>query len=201
MRIRGIAPIGKGAYSKGMTKRAGVILIMVLAFCGVANSAYLVQSEASGTPLICNIQNLSGCNIVAASEYSHIFGVSLAQYGLLFYSIVFVLAALELVIFDRLLRRVLQALSIVGLIVSIYFTLVQIFLINALCIYCLISAAIALLIFICATRIEPVRKDREHRVTADSLAAENTSSEDALRAAEPAVRDHKEGNLPMPPTS
>ena len=142
---------------RGM-KRAGVILILLLAFCGLADSAYLTEHELSGTPLICNIQNLSGCNVVAASQYSHIFGIPLAEFGVLFYSIMFVLAALELVLFDQLLRRVLQLVSLVGLLSSLYFTSVQIFLIGAFCIYCSASALITLFIFILATLIEPLRR-------------------------------------------
>jgi len=138
-------------------KRIGVVFILILAFSGLADSAYLARQEASGEPLLCNIQNLSGCNIVAASEYSRLFGIPLAQYGVLFYGILFVLAALELVIFDKLLRRVLQAISLVGVIFSLYFTSVQIFFIGAFCIYCLASAIIALLILIFASFIEPMR--------------------------------------------
>ena len=138
-------------------KRIGVVFILVLAFSGLANSAYLAQQEASGEPLICNIQNFSGCNIVTASEYSKLFGIPLAEYGVLFYGILFVLAALELVIFDRLLRRFLQVVSFIGVIFSLYFTFVQVFFIGAFCIYCLTSAAIAFLILVSASFIEPVR--------------------------------------------
>lgn len=141
-------------------KRAGVILILILAFCGLADSAYLTQHELSGTPLLCNVQNLSGCNIVAASRYSHVFGIPLAEFGVLFYGIIFVLAALEMVIFDQLVRRVLQGLSLIGLIASFFFTIIQIFFIGALCIYCVASAIIALLIFILAGFIEPIGRRR-----------------------------------------
>ncbi len=137
-------------------KRAGVIAILILAFLGLADSAYIAQHEMSGTPLLCDINNLSGCNIVVASPYSYLFGIPIAEYGILFYSILFVLAALELVIFDQLLRRALQAISLVGVIASLYFTLMQVFVIDAFCIYCLASALIALLILIFASFIEPL---------------------------------------------
>lgn len=137
-------------------KRIGVVLILVLAFLGLADSAYLAQHEATGTPLICT--TISGCNVVAASQYSHIFGIPVAQFGVLFYSILFVLAALELVIFDRLLRRVLQVLAIIGLLVSLYSTFVQVFLIQALCEYCLASALFTVLVFVLASFIEPIKK-------------------------------------------
>ena len=139
-------------------KRMGVVLILILALCGLADSAYIAQHEMSGTPLICDIENLSGCNVVVASPYSYVFGIPLAQYGILFYSIVFVLAALELVIFDQLLRRALQGVSLIGVLASMYFTFVQIFFIDAYCIYCLASALIALLILILAGVIEPSQK-------------------------------------------
>ncbi|KKW39419.1 hypothetical protein A3I46_00380 [Candidatus Kaiserbacteria bacterium RIFCSPLOWO2_02_FULL_54_13] len=152
--------LSSGRLSAGISngmKRAGVVLILVLSFAGIADSAYLAQHKANGTPLICNIQNLSDCNIVANSQYSYIFGIPIAELGVLFYSIMFVLAALELALFDRLLRRVLQAFSLVGLLISIFSTIVQVFVINALCIYCLASALISLLIFVLATLIEPIK--------------------------------------------
>ncbi len=145
-------------------KRLGVVLIVLLAFSGLADSAYLTQHELNGTPLLCNIQNLSGCNIVASSQYSHIFGIPLAEFGVLFYSLIFILAALELVIFDQLLRRTLQAVSLVGVLSSLYFTFVQVFVIGAFCIYCFASALIALFIFTLATLIEPIRR-RAHSVS------------------------------------
>ena len=137
-------------------KRVGVVFILVFAFLGIADSVYLAEHEASGAPLICNIQSLSGCNTVASSQYSYLFGIPLAQYGVLFYGILFVLSALELAIFNRLLRRVLQGISIVGVLASLYFTFVQTFVIGAFCIYCLASAIIALSIFVCASFIEPI---------------------------------------------
>ena len=149
---------GQKARILGYMKRIGVVIILFLAFCGLADSAYLAQHEISGTPLICNIQNLNGCNVVADSPYSQIFGVPLAEFGVLFYGILFVLAALELVLFDRFLRRVLQVVSLLGVIASLYFTSLQIYLIHAFCIYCTTSALIALLVLVFASFIEPLKK-------------------------------------------
>lgn len=142
-------------------KRLWVVLILLLAFAGLADSAYLAKSYASGTPLLCDVTGFSDCNAVASSPYSKLLGIPLPQYGVLFYGVLFVLAALELLVFDRFLRRVLQLVSLVGLIMSIWFTLNQVFFIGAFCIYCLASAAIALLVFIFATLIEPWRTPGE----------------------------------------
>jgi uncharacterized membrane protein len=139
-------------------KRIGVVIILILAFCGLSDSLYLAQHEASGTPLLCNVTNLSGCNVVAASEYTHLFGISLAEYGVIFYALIFIIAALELVVFDQLLRRGIQVASLIGVIASLYFTCIEVFILKTLCIYCLTSAIIALLVFIFSCFIEPIRK-------------------------------------------
>lgn len=137
-------------------KRIGIVLILLLAFCGIANAAYIAKNESSGTPLLCNLENLSGCNIVVASPYSSFLGISVAEYGVVFYSIIFILAALELFLLSVFVRRLIQGLSLLGVIASACFVLLQIFVIKAFCIYCTISALISLLIFVCASMLEPL---------------------------------------------
>ncbi len=141
-----------------LMKRLAVVLILLFAFAGLADSTYLARHEASGAPLECTIANLSGCNIVAQSPYSSVLGTPLAEYGVFFYAILFALAALELVLVDRLLRRVLQALAIFGIVASLYFVGIQVFVIRALCVYCLGSAVLTLLILVCASLIEPITR-------------------------------------------
>ena len=141
-----------------LMKRLGVVAILILAFLGLADSLYLVQHAASGTPLLCNIQDFSGCNIVAASQYARIFGIPLAEFGVVFYGVLFILAALELVLVNRLLRRLLQAMALIGILASLYFIFLQLFVIDAVCIYCVVSALITLFILIFASFIEPLKK-------------------------------------------
>jgi len=140
----------------GGMKRWGVVGILLLAFLGLADSVYLAQHAVNGTPLLCNINFLSGCNTVAASPYAYLFGIPLAEFGVLFYSILFVLAALELALFNQVLRRALQVTAAVGLFFSLYFTSLQMFVIEAFCIYCVISALITIFVVILASFIEPV---------------------------------------------
>ena len=136
--------------------RLAVLLILLLAFCGLADSAYLAQHETDGTPLICDIAGLSDCNIVAQSPYAKAFGIPLSDYGLVFYGLIFLLAAIELALGNRITRQAIQVLSALGLIASAYFLFIQLAVINALCVYYTASAVIAFLIFICAYFIEPL---------------------------------------------
>ncbi|MBI2409789.1 vitamin K epoxide reductase family protein [Candidatus Kaiserbacteria bacterium] len=146
--------------SNGM-KRAGVVGILILAFLGIADSAYIAQSELAGTPLVCGTQTLTSCDIVAQSAYSYFFGVPIALYGVFFYSVIFILAALELLLFDEFLRRVLFWLSLLGAAVSIYLTLIEAFAIRAYCLYCLISAVLALCIAALAALIHVARPKKK----------------------------------------
>ncbi len=137
-------------------KRIGVVAILSLAFCGLADAAYIAQHTVSGVPIICNIQGLSDCNTIVSGHYSRLFGIPLAELGVLFYGVLFTLAALEIILFDQFLRRAIQILSLIGIIASLCFVSLQAFVIGAFCIYCLTSAAITLLILLFASFIEPV---------------------------------------------
>src|SRR3989344_1287557 len=101
-------------------KRAGVVIILLLAFAGLADSAYLAQHGGASLSLLCSAENLSGCNLIAESPYSRLLGIPLAQLGVLFYAIVFTTAALELALFDRVLRRALPGLGAPGVLASLY---------------------------------------------------------------------------------
>lgn len=155
----------------GYMKRFAVAAILFLAFCGLADSAYITQQEIAGAPLLCNIENLSGCNIVAQSPYAHVFGISLSEYGMLFYGVIFFLAAVELALYRRALRRLLQVAAVVGVLCSLYFTFLQVFVINALCVYCLASAIISVVLLILAGYIEPVRRFRMVEMSAPEAGA------------------------------
>lgn len=138
-----------------MRQRWLAFLILIFAFIGLADSAYIAQSESSGTPLLCTISGLSGCNVVAASPYSSLFGIPLADYGLVFYALLFFFAAVELVFSHILIRRAVQLVAALGLLASAYFMAIQLVVINALCIYCAVSAAASLLVFLFALFLEP----------------------------------------------
>jgi uncharacterized membrane protein len=123
-----------------MNARTRVSGLVVLSALGIADSWYLAQHALTNTALSCGIDagKLSGCNTVAQSAYSHIFGIPLGIYGLIFYALVLVAALL----YNRThLAHMLsvRALALLGFAASVYFEAVQIFLIDALCIYCLAS--------------------------------------------------------------
>lgn len=131
---------------------------VILAFVGLANSFYLVQSHVTGEPLKCSI--LDGCNAVAASPYSIVLGVPLASWGVLFYFGIFVIAATMLMVRARSLSHFFVFGTAIGFLASAYFTYLQVFLIQAVCMYCVLSAILSTLLLIIALLI--IRLPREN---------------------------------------
>ncbi|MBU1293029.1 hypothetical protein KJ819_03135 [Patescibacteria group bacterium] len=121
-----------------------VVFLFILLLAGIADSWYLYQSAVTDTALTCEIGGvLDGCNIVAQSPYSQLFGIPLALYGVLFYMVFFILAGIWVFFQQKIIWNLLHLLAIGGVGASAVFVAIQLFLIKAICVYCLASAAIA----------------------------------------------------------
>lgn len=136
-----------------MSRTALLWLIILLSFIGVADTWYLAYSALTDSALSCGINVIDGCNTVAQSEYSRLLGIPLGIYGVVFYVLTFIAAGILLVLPTRLLFKGLFILSVIGLVFSLYFLSLQVFVIKALCIYCLVSIALSLLIFAFSYRV------------------------------------------------
>jgi uncharacterized membrane protein len=108
---------------------------------------YLYKIGRIGT-LACGT---GGCETVQASPFSRFFGLEVALYGVVGYLVLLVLSM------DMLRRpvagissRLLLILSGVGLAFTIYLTYLELFVIKAICRWCVGSAVIITLIFIVA---------------------------------------------------
>ncbi|HYF29253.1 MAG TPA: vitamin K epoxide reductase family protein [Candidatus Paceibacterota bacterium] len=133
-----------------MTTRTGLLFaLLVLAALGIIDAWYLTLSAFQGAALVCDIgAALDGCNIVAQSPYSKLFGLPLALYGVAFYGLVFALVAALFIATHHPLYQAAVVLGVLGLVASLGFLFIQFVLIKALCIYCVFSAVIAALICI-----------------------------------------------------
>lgn len=127
-------------------ERAYTRLVMFFAAIGIVDTAYLSYARLTQDALSCNI--LDGCNVVALSPYSLLFGVvPLSYLGFFFYLGIFVFSAALLYNTSLVVRRALLTFATLGAASSLYFVYLQWFVIKAFCIYCLISATTAIAIF------------------------------------------------------
>jgi len=131
------------------TEKHGHILMYIfitVAVVGLLDSIYLAYSYYSGTPLSCEL--IAGCNEVAQSPYSYIAGISLPTIGIVYYLFTISNAVYHFVRRTTLSVTILSFLTTLGLFVSIYFVYLQIYIIGAICIYCMGSAISATILFI-----------------------------------------------------
>lgn len=120
-------------------KKWSPILIIILATIGFIDSGYLTWGYYSGAQLKCTI--FEGCNTVLASGYSALFwNIPNALLGMIYYGLVVFLLVVYLVERAELALRAASALVAVGVLFSAYFVYLQLFVIGAICIYCMVSA-------------------------------------------------------------
>ena len=117
-----------------------------LSAIGFADATYLTVKHFLGTPIPCAI--LKGCEQVANSQYAVVFGIPVALLGSFYYLTILVLAAIY---FDSRQPSVLKLLAYLtpfGFLASLWFVYLQVFVIKAICLYCMVSAATSTILFI-----------------------------------------------------
>ncbi len=125
-------------------------LMLVFAVIGMAIASYDVIGIYNNWLLWCP-PPIDGCNTVAYSPDGRIFGVPIGVYGLIFYFIMIVLAVLLAFFRSSYRLRLIGLLyAVTGVLFSIYFFYLDLALIRAFCIYCLISAILTVLLLIYA---------------------------------------------------
>ena len=114
-----------------MSDRSLRIGASIVALAGLVVAGYLTWVHFDDAALVCVAGG--GCETVQESEYAEIAGVPVAALGLVAYAIV-----LGLVAWDTPSARLGAAtLALVGLLFSMYLLALQLFVIDAVCVWCL----------------------------------------------------------------
>jgi uncharacterized membrane protein len=113
-----------------------------LATFGVGVATYITIADSGGGSPVC-IAGGHGCQTVAESPYSHLLGVNIAVFGILGYLALLACALLR----GDGPRMAGFALSLVGFGYSLYLTYLELFTIEAVCQWCVGSAALMTLLF------------------------------------------------------
>lgn len=124
------------------------IAVLVVALIGFADASYLVIEHYQGVVPPCTIT--AGCEKVLTSAYSEVFGIPVSLPGAVFYLIVAAGAVAYLEgKHEEIFRYALQ-FTVFGILASIWFVFLQMFVIHSYCAYCLGSAITSTLLFILA---------------------------------------------------
>ncbi len=123
-----------------------VWIFLILSLVGFLDATYLTAKHYVGGPIICPI--FGGCEKVLASPYSMIWFIPVALLGVFYYGLISVLTVAYLDSKKLEFLKLAAQLTLMGLLASAWFMFVQIFLIQALCFYCVVSATISTVLFI-----------------------------------------------------
>ncbi|OGC45292.1 prolipoprotein diacylglyceryl transferase [candidate division WWE3 bacterium RBG_19FT_COMBO_34_6] len=109
-------------------------ILLGLSILGIAISSYLAYAKISSNSLYCLTSE--GCDIVQNSPYSTILGIPLGVWGMAYY---FILFALFYQKESTSIRSIKKYALIWGLLYSSFLTYIEAFIIQAFCLWCLIS--------------------------------------------------------------
>lgn len=135
------------------------IFILVVAFLGFADATYLTIEHYRNVVPPCSITE--GCEDVLTSEYSTVAGVPVSLAGSVYYLLILVGVFTFLESKNTKLLKWSLLLTIPGMLASLWFVFLQVFVINSYCLYCLISALLTTILFVTALRIFQKYKSNE----------------------------------------
>ncbi len=122
------------------------VLLLGFSLIGFVDATYLTVSHFTGANLPCRL--FDGCDLVTTSTYSTIGPIPVAVLGVLFYLSVFVLALAYLLYQNPRIPQLLLVIGSLGFLATLYFVSLQLWVIKAICLYCMISAVLSTAIFL-----------------------------------------------------
>ncbi|MEK6988050.1 MAG: vitamin K epoxide reductase family protein [Candidatus Thermoplasmatota archaeon] len=145
--------------ASGLSRGDLLLLIAVLAVFGAADAAYLTwQWYEAASSSWCDLSSYFSCSRVRASEFSSVGGIPTALIAVAGFLILLVLVVLAFRGVELLgpwsLDRWLLVFAGIGALLGLGLTLVEIFVIAAICILCVIGFAIDLGILFFAWRLD-----------------------------------------------
>ena len=137
-----------------------------LAALGALDAAYLTWIKFANTQALCT--GAGGCEAVNTSVYSEINGIPIAAFGLGMYLLIALLLGLEnrVELARTYGRLAVFGLALTGTLYSAYLTYVELFVLHAVCPYCVISAvAVTALLVLAVARLVQHTADEESAET------------------------------------
>jgi uncharacterized membrane protein len=114
-----------------LSDRSLRIAAILVTLAGVGVAGYLTWAHFADQSVIC--VRGGGCETVQQSSYSELAGIPVAALGLASYLIV-----LALLVWDAPIARLSAAtLAVIGLFFGAYLVVVQLFVIDAICVWCM----------------------------------------------------------------
>ena len=128
-----------------------IVILFLVALIGFADSSYLTLEHYQGRIPPCT--TTANCDLVLTSSYSSIAGLPVALLGSIYYLLI--LIGLFAYFESRNINILKSTLlfTVAGLLASMVFVFIQVFLLRSYCQYCLLSALTSTILFAGAMHI------------------------------------------------
>ncbi len=138
------------------TKNADNFLysIIIVSLLGLLNALYLFYMDITNSYSCPLTGGIFDCESVGTSEYAKMFGIPVSLFGVFFFILLLILTFLKLYevkwqfLDTYLLGFYLPFLTLFGVLFSTYLTLIEIFVLQLFCEFCLLSALITVILFL-----------------------------------------------------
>lgn len=130
---------------------------VVLGFLGFLDASYLTVSHFTGSAVNCSIT--AGCDTVLSSKYSQIFGIPLALFGLFYYLLILGTAFFYLETGKKDALKILTCATVFGFLFSGWLVYLQLFVLDSICQYCMLSAINSTILMIMGLKFIPYWRD------------------------------------------
>jgi uncharacterized membrane protein len=136
-------------YTVSAVKSALIFIVLVASLVGFADATYLAVQHYREAPVVCEIGGtpFGSCEGVLDSPYATVLGIPMSLVGAFYYFIVFLLASGFSRTGDIRLMRALAVIAGLGFVTTLWFVYLQLFVLHALCFYCVVSALATTLLF------------------------------------------------------
>jgi len=145
-----------------MAKKIFLALFLAIALIGFIDALYLTINHYSNSIPPCFIAQ--GCDVVTTSQYAKLLGIPIALLGTLYYLFIFSLGIYYLDKKSLAILGILPAITAVGFVFSLYLIYLQLFVIKALCIYCLFSAGSSTSLFLISLFLKKTNQIKEAQI-------------------------------------
>jgi len=122
-----------------------ITLLIIFGILGIINSVFLIRKRVGKMPLTCPIGN--DCNKVIESKYNKILFVKNDVLGLIYYMFM-IIGSLYFLLVSKNILVLMQIISGLALLVSLYLFYIQARVIREYCFYCNLATLINLFIFL-----------------------------------------------------
>lgn len=133
-----------------------VVLILLVSIIGFADATYLTVKHYNGTGINCTL--IKGCDKVTASKYSTLGNIPISLFGAVYYLVIFIAALAYVDAKKKFFLNCVVCLSVIGFLVSLGLVYLQVFVIKAICLYCMVSAVSSTTIFITGLAILKIKR-------------------------------------------